>query len=182
VALGVGALVVISALALFNALVSARQRVRESWADVDVELARRRDLIPNLVATVKGYTKHEAEVLRRLTELRGEAEALRPGPATDRQASVEGALGGTLRTVMMRAEAYPDLKAADAFLALQGELAHTEDRIAAALRFYNGNVRDLNTRCESLPSAWIASLGGFRPARYFELRDRADAAVPGIDV
>jgi LemA protein len=182
IGVGCGVVALIALLAMFNGLVSARQRVKESWSDVDTELKRRHDLIPNLVATVKGYMKHEREVLERITELRGEAESARPGLASTAQATIEGTLGGLLGRVMMRAEAYPDLKASRNFLGLQGELANTEDRIAAALRFYNGNVRDLNVKCESFPSNVVASMFGFESAEFFKLEDRSAREVPDVSM
>jgi LemA protein len=182
IAIGAGVLVLISLLAMYNGLVAARQRVKESWSDVDTELKRRHDLIPNLVSTVKGYMQHERETLERVTQLRSEAENLRPGLASAAQATIEGTLGGMLRGIMIRAEAYPDLKASKNFLALQGELANTEDRIAAALRFFNGNVRDLNVKCESFPSVLVANLFGFEPAEFFKLEDRSQAELPNVDI
>jgi len=182
VAIGAGVVVLVALLAMYNGLVAARQRVKESWSDVDTELKRRHDLIPNLVSTVKGYMTHEREVLERVTELRGQAENLRPGLATAAQATLEGTLGGMMRGIMMRAEAYPDLKASKNFLALQGELANTEDRIAAALRFFNGNVRDLNVKCESFPSVLVAGMFGFESAEFFKLEDRSQAELPDVSL
>ncbi|MEN8150896.1 MAG: LemA family protein [Planctomycetota bacterium] len=182
IAIGAVVFVLIVVVAIYNGLVAARQRVKESWSDVDTELSRRHDLIPNLVSTVKGYMQHERETLERVTELRREADNLRPGLATMAQATIEGTLGGMMRGIMMRAEAYPDLKASKNFLALQGELANTEDRIAAALRFFNGNVRDLNVKCESFPSVIIANMFGFESAEFFELEDRSQAELPQVDI
>ena len=182
IAIGAAVLVLIVLLSIYNGLVAARQRVKESWSDVDTELKRRHDLIPNLVSTVKGYMKHEQGVLERVTQMRGEAENLRPGLASMAQATIEGTLGGMMRGIMMRAEAYPDLKASKNFLALQGELANTEDRIAAALRFFNGNVRDLNVKCESFPSMIIANMFSFESAEFFKLEDRSQAELPNVDI
>ena len=169
----IGVLVVLPAVyavLIYNLLVRARARVGESWSNVDVELQRRHDLIPNLCETVRGYATHERELLERVTELRGEAERLRAGPATREQLAVEGRLEEALGQLLVRVESYPDLAASEAFLGLQGELAHTEDRIASALRYYNGNVRDLNVRCEAVPSNVLAKLFGFEPAEYFKLQ------------
>jgi LemA protein len=182
VVIGVVVLVLIVLLAIYNGLVAARQRVKESWSDVDTELKRRHDLIPNLVSTVKGYMKHERELLERLTALREEAESARPGPATGGQLMLEGQIGAILGSLRFRMEAYPDLKASSNFLALQGELANTEDRIAGALRYYNGNVRDLNIKCESFPSNVIAGLFGFERAEYFKLEDETARAAPQIQM
>lgn len=176
IAIGVGLFLILFVIGMYNNLVRARQRVKESWSDVDTELARRHDLIPNLVATVKGYMTHEREVLTRLTELRGQAEGMRDGPLSRRQAGVEGEIGRLLGQVSMRVEAYPDLKASGNVLALQGELANTEDRIAAALRFYNGNVRDLNVRCEAFPSNLVAGMFGFKTAEFFKIEESARSA------
>ncbi len=181
-ALAVLVLLLIVFLAFYNGLVSARQRVHESWSDVDVELKRRHDLIPNLVAAVKGYMVHEREVLERLTRLRGEAEGLRPGLGSRSQAALESRITSLLGMIRMRMEAYPDLKASSNFLALQGELANTEDRIANALRYYNGNVRDLNVKCESFPGNVVAAMFGFRPAEFFKITEAGDRAVPEASV
>jgi LemA protein len=183
VLVGLGVLLLVVFLAIYNGLVAARQRVKESWSDVDTELRRRHDLIPNLVATVKGYMTHEREILERLASLREQAESLRPGPATGGQLEVEGQIGAILGGLRFRMEAYPDLKASSSFLALQGELANTEDRIAGALRFFNGNVRDLNVKCESFPGNVVARAFGFTPAEFFKLEDETKRAAPktGID-
>src|SRR5690242_2040002 len=154
-------------LAQYNALVSLRNYIRESWSDVDVELKRRYDLIPNLVATVKGYAAHERDVLERVTELRNRAAASTGNAAT--QAADESALMSGLRQLFVVAEHYPQLRADAQFLALQKELANTEDRIAAARRFFNANVRELNQLCTSFPTNLIAGAFGFQPQTYFEL-------------
>ena len=182
VIIGIVVLLLIVVLAIFNGLVAARQRVKESWSDVDTELKRRHDLIPNLVSTVKGYMKHERDLLERLTSLREDAETARPGPATGGQLRLEGQIGALLGSLKFRMEAYPDLKASSNFLALQGELANTEDRIAGALRYYNGNVRDLNVKCESFPGNMIAGLFGFETAEYFKLEDETARASPRIEM
>jgi len=171
-------LVAIVVISIYNGLVAARQHVRESWSGVDTELKRRHDLIPNLVATVKGYAAHERETLERIVQLRQNAEALRSDLPGKDLAAVEGQLAAALSRLVVRLEAYPTLKANESFLALQAELANTEDRIQGALRFYNGNVRELNVKCESFPSNLIASMFGFTTAAYFELRDSAERAVP----
>ncbi len=179
--LGVVGVLLIAFIATYNGLVQARQRVKESWSDVDTELKRRHDLIPNLVATVKGYATHEQQVLTRLAELREQAERLRPGPPTREQGATEGMLAQFLGVLRARVEAYPDLKASTNFLALQAELANTEDRIAGALRYYNGNVRDLNTKCESFPSNLVAGMFRFAPAEFFKI-EPPERAVPEVSV
>lgn len=151
----------------FNRLVSVRQHLKESWADVDVELKRRYDLIPNLVSTVKGYAAHERETLERVVELRDHAKANQGRP--DRQSGDEQALVSGLGRLMAVAEAYPDLKADANFRALQEELANTEDRIAAGRRFYNGNVREMNQLCTTVPSNLVATLFGFKSEGFFEV-------------
>ena len=165
---------------IYNALVAVRQRVRESWSNVDTELQRRHDLIPNLVSTVKGYMTHERELLEGITKLREQAEALRPGDATAEQAKIEGQLSSMLGQLKVRVEAYPELKASENFQSLQGELANTEDRVQAALRFYNGNVRELNVKCESFPSVLVAGMFGFKKAEYFEVEDEAVREAPEV--
>jgi LemA protein len=151
----------------YNALVRIRQHVRESWSDIDTELKRRYDLIPNLVETVKGYAAHENKVLTQVTEARNRAKASHGSVA--QQAADEKQLVAGLRGLLAVAENYPDLKANENFLALQKELVNTEDRIQAARRFFNGNVRDLNTRIEVFPSNLIASLFNFKPESFFEV-------------
>ena len=152
---------------IFNRLVQLRQHVRESWAGIDTELKRRYDLIPNLVETVKGYAAHERGVLTEVTEARARAVASTGGP--ERQAADEKPLVDGIRHLLAVIERYPDLKANEQFLRLQEELAATEDRIQRARRFYNANVRDLNTRVEVFPSNLVARLFGFARAEYFEV-------------
>jgi LemA protein len=167
IVLGAVALLVIALVLSFNRFISQRNLVRESWANVDTELKRRYDLIPNLVATVKGYAAHEASVLQAVTTARAAAAAT-SGPA-EAQAPAEQAFVSSLRQLWAVAENYPDLKASDQFLALQRELTTTEDRIQLARRFYNGNVRDLNRRVDSFPSNLMASVMGVTKAQYFEV-------------
>lgn len=173
---GILLLVLIWGIAHYNRFVRLRNHIRESWADIDVELKRRYELIPNLVETVKAYAKHEREVLERLTELRDRAIESR-GEA-ESQAVDESAMLMGLKSVFAVAEAYPDLKADRQFLSLQEELALTEDRIAASRRFYNANVRDMNQLCEMFPSSIIANQFGFQRASYFELSSEAERVVP----
>lgn len=154
-------------IATYNVLVRLRQHCRESWSGIDTELKRRYDLIPNLVATVQGYAKHEREVLERVIEARSRAAASHGSPA--QQAQDENMLVQSLRGLFALAENYPDLKASENFLHLQRELANTEDRIQAARRFYNANVRDLNTRTEVFPSNVVAGMFGFKKEEFFEV-------------
>jgi len=149
----------------FNALVALRNRIRDSWSDVDTELKRRYELIPNLVATVKGYATHEADVLEHVTELRTRCMANNGPPAV--QAVDESLLVEALRKLMVVVEGYPDLKADQHFLELQKELINTEDRIQAARRFFNGNVRDYRIKRESFPGNLVAGFFAFKNEEYF---------------
>jgi LemA protein len=174
------AVVVVIALSVIvsrNRFVRQAALVTESWGDIDVELSRRHDLIPNLVETVKGYATHERQVLELLVQAREQATAHRSDPPAARE-GYEETVTRALDSVLARAEAYPDLKASAGFLDLQRQLTLTEDRIAAARRFYNGNVRSFNTRVGTFPSNVIASLFGFEPKDFFELKD-ASPVTPG---
>jgi LemA protein len=151
----------------YNALVRIRQQVRESWSGIDTELKRRYDLIPNLVETVKGYAAHERQVLQDVTEARARAAQSLGTPET--QARDEKVLVASMNRLLAVAEKYPDLKASENYLGLQTELANTEDRIQAARRFFNANVRDLNTRIEVFPSNLIAQIFNFEKAGFFEV-------------
>lgn len=172
------ALVAVYLVANFNRLVGVRTHLRESWADVEVELKRRYELIPNLVATVQAYAAHERAVLEEVTRLRNRAEANHGAPAE--QAVDESALVAGLRRLFVVVEGYPQLKADAHFLDLQEQLALTEDRIAAARRFFNGNVRELNQLCEQFPTNLVAGAFGFERASYFELDSAAERAHPGV--
>ena len=163
----------------YNRFVQLRRHVQESWADIDVELKRRYELIPNLVATVKGYAVYERESIEQLVELRAKAMESR-GSAVS-QAVDESALMIGLKRVFAVVEGYPELKASTHYLALQRELANTEDRIAAARRFYNGNVRDMNVLLESFPAGVIGRKFDFEPATFFELAHEAERVVPRVD-
>lgn len=176
VVLGLGAAVVVS----YNRFVEQRQLVRDAWANVDTELQRRADLVPNLVATVRAYAAHERAVLDEVTEARSRAVADHVG--VDDRAADEQRLAGALRHLFAVVEGYPELRASSQFLALQQELAATEDRIQAARRFHNANVRDLNRRVESVPSNLVASAFGFHREAYFEVEPvLRDAGAPGVD-
>jgi LemA protein len=156
-------------IGMYNSLVKIRQQCRESWSVIDTELRRRYDLIPNLVETVKAYAKHESVVLRAVTEARSNAAASTGSPAS--QAAEENVLVRAMRQMYGVVERYPDLKANQNFLKLQEELANTEDRIQAARRFYNANVRDMNTKVEVFPSNILAGIFGFRREEFFEVED-----------
>ena len=165
---------IIVVVAMYNSLVTLRNMCKEAWSNIDTELKRRYDLIPNLVETVKGYAKHEREVLERVAELRARAVASTGSPES--QARDENELIRGLRQLFAVVENYPDLKASQQFLELQHELSITEDRIQAARRFYNGNVRDLNNRIQTFPSNIIANLFGFTTVEYFEIEEIARTA------
>ncbi len=164
----------------YNGLVRLRQHCRESWSDVDAELKRRYNLIPNLVATVKGYARHERETLERVIAARNHALHSAGSPAS--QARDENMLVGALRQLFALAEGYPELKASGHFLELQRELANTADRIQAARRFYNANVRDLNTRVQTFPSNLVASMLGFTEQEFFEVEDAGVRAAPVVEM
>ncbi len=174
IALGVVAVVAMIGIVSYNRFVGQRQLIADSWRDIDVELQRRHDLIPNLVATVKGYAAHEKAVLESIAAARAAAiQAVSATTAVRERAetAVTQRLGGLLAV----AEAYPELKASGNFRQLQHELGETEDRLAAARRFYNGNVRDYNTRVQAFPSSVIASMGHFELASFFEIADASIA-------
>lgn len=151
----------------YNALVALRNHIAEAWSNVDTELKRRYELIPNLVATVKGYAAHENSILARVTELRAQCAANNGSPA--RQSVDENQLVGALRQLFVTVENYPSLKADEGYRKLQDELVMTENRIQAARRFFNGNVRDYRNKQECFPSSLIASTFGFGPVEFFEV-------------
>jgi LemA protein len=169
-------LVVIS----YNRFVRQRNLVEESWKQVDVELRRRYDLIPNLVEVVKSYAAHERNTLEEVVAARNAAAA--PSPSRAAQGEDETALTRSLRGLLAVAEAYPDLKADAQFRQLQTQLAETEDRIAAGRRFYNANVRAYNTRVETIPSSIVASTFNFEKSEYFEVEEAAARGPVGIDL
>lgn len=163
----------------FNGLIRLRNQCRESWAGIDTELKRRYDLIPRLVEVVKGYAQHERDVLERVVAARSAAVASTGSPAS--QAQDETQLVAALRNFFGVVERYPDLKANRNFRALQEELVNTEDRIAAARRFYNANVRDFNTRTQVFPANLLAGAFGFVAAEFFEVDDRTVRAAPAVE-
>ena len=181
---GIVVLLLISMVVMYNRFVTQRNLVRESWRQIDVELQRRYDLIPNLIETVKGYAAHERGVLEAVTQARANAQRVHAaggGPTPAQQAVAEGALSGALSRLLATAEAYPQLKANQNFMMLQQQLVETEDRIAAGRRFYNGNVRALNTRVQSFPSNLIAGAFNFHAEEYFEVNDPTVRATPRVD-
>jgi LemA protein len=173
----IGGLILIG---MYNSLVSGRNHVKESWAGIDTELKRRYDLIPNLVETVKGYAAHERETFERVVEARNRAVASTGSPAS--QAADENVLVGALRQMFAVAENYPQLKASENFLALQHQLTETEDRIQAARRFYNANVRDYNNRCQMFPTDLLAGMFHFEAAEFFEIESAIQREAPQVDL
>lgn len=169
---------VLWAVAAYNGLVRLRNLVQEAWRQIDVELQRRHDLIPNLVQTVKGYASHEASTLEDVTQARTIAAA--PGSSPAQQAQQENVLTQALGRLFAVAEAYPDLKANTNFLELQRELTNTEDRVAAGRRFYNANVRSMNTKVETFPTTIIAGMFNFQREEYFETEDPAARQAPNV--
>ena len=166
---------------MYNRFVRQRTLIDNSWAGVDVELTRRHDLVPNLVETVKGYAAHERTLLESLVAAR-EAAAAREKQAPADRSATEEQMGRALAAVMARVEAYPDLKADTGFLDLQHQLVETEDRIAAARRFYNLNVGAFNTRVGTFPSNLVAGWFGFTKHPFFELSDQAARTVPQVSL
>ena len=184
VLLGIVVVIAIGLAVSYNRFVRQRNLVRESWQQVDVELQRRHDLIPNLVDTVKAYAVHERQVFDAVTQARAAAEQVRAQAGDDRarRADAENALSRAVTAVVAVAENYPQLKASQNYLALQEELVDTEDRIAAGRRFYNGNVRALNTRVEAFPSNLVANAFHFTTAEYFELEDPGARQAVRVDL
>lgn len=178
VLLGVLILVGIWLAVMFNLLVRQRNLVREAWSGVEVQLKRRHDLVPNLVDLVRGYSVHEREVLEQVTRAR--ARSIRAEEVHEAAAS-EGALSERLEALVAVAEAYPELKADRSFLDLHHQLVEVEDQIQYARRYYNGTVRDYNTRVESFPGNLAAGLFGFRPAGFFELTAPAEHQAPSVE-
>jgi LemA protein len=178
IVLGVFALIALWAVAIFNKLVKNRNLVLEGWSGIDVQLKRRYDLIPNLVETVKGYAGHEREVLARVVELRNSAASAQT--ATEK-APIENMLTQTLRQLFALAEAYPDLKANQNFLDLQGQLSEIEEQIQFSRRYYNGTARDMNILVQSFPSNIIANSFGFKMADYFEIELATERETPKVE-
>ncbi len=179
IVLGVLVVIILWAIGAFNHLVRMTQRAKEAWADIDVQLKRRYDLIPNLVETVKGYATHEKTAFENVTQAR--AAAMGATSLADK-GQAENALSSTLKSLFAVAEAYPELKANQNFLALQGELSDTENKIQAARRFYNTNVRDLNTSLAVFPNNMIAGTFNFSKMEFFELGEGDSAEREPVKV
>ena len=171
--LAVVAVIVVWVITLYNSFVRLVNRANEAWSDIDVQLKRRYDLIPNLVSTVKGYAKHEEGTFSKVTEARSNAMQAEQSGNPAEAAKAENALSGALKSLFAVAESYPDLKANENFLELQKELSDTENKIQASRRFYNTNVRDLNIKVESFPSNLIASVFNFAKREFFDLEEEA---------
>lgn len=176
IVLGLIVIVLLWVMFAFNSLVTLRTRAKEAWADIEVQLKRRYDLIPNLVSTVKGYATHESTAFENVTKARAMAISASNAGTPAGQAAAEGQLTGALKSLFAISEAYPDLKANQNFLELQRQLQDTEDKIQASRRFYNGTVRDLNISIQSFPSNMIASSFGFAQMDLFELAPADQAA------
>lgn len=175
--LGIVAVVLLFFWATYNGLVKLKVRVEEAWSDITVQMKRRADLIPNLIETVKGYAAHEKGVFEEVTAARTSVmNATNQGPAA--AAKAENQFEGALKSLFAVAENYPDLKANQNFLQLQNELVDTEDKIQASRRFYNGGVRDLNTKIQQFPANLVASMFGFKNKEFFEVEDQAAIDKP----
>lgn len=175
--LGVVLLLGIFVWATYNGLVQLKVRVEEAWSDITVQLKRRADLIPNLIESVKGYAKHEKEVFTAVTDARANVvAATQKGPAET--AKAENQFEQALKSLFAVSEAYPQLRASENFQQLQAELVDTEDKIQASRRFYNGGVRDLNTKIQQFPANIVAALFGFKSKEFFEVEDMASIEKP----
>lgn len=171
IVLGIAAVIILAIIAMYNGLIKLKNRVDEAWSDIDVQLKRRYDLIPNLVETVKGYAAHEKETLEKVVQARNAAMQAQSGGDAKKQAEAENALSSTLKSIFALSESYPDLKANQNFLELQRELTDTEDKIQASRRFYNGNVRDFNTKLQVFPTNIMAGTLGFKAREFFEIAE-----------
>lgn len=180
IVLGIVVVVALLVIGMYNRLITLRQRVKEAWADIDVQLKRRYDLIPNLVETVKGYAAHESKTFQAVTEARANAVAAGATGSPEQRAAAENQLSATLRSLFAVAEAYPQLQAVQEFKDLSENLTATEDKIAFARRFYNGNVRDYNTALQTFPTNLLASAFGFHSEAFFELADAAAREAPKV--
>ncbi|MDD5098272.1 MAG: LemA family protein [Candidatus Pacebacteria bacterium] len=163
--IGIVVVVALYLIVTYNGLVTLRNRVREAWSDIDVQLKRRYDLIPNLVETVKGYAAHEKDTFEKVIQARNMAMSAK---GAKEKGEAENVLSGTLKSIFALSENYPELKASVNFLELQRELTDTEDKVQAARRFYNGNVLDFNTRIETFPTNILSGMFGFKASEFFE--------------
>ncbi len=175
--LAILAVVLVWIIFVYNGLVKFKNRAQEAWADIDVQLKRRYNLIPNLVEAVKGYATHEKGIFTKIAEARARAMGAK---GTKERGQAENALSQTLKSLFAVSESYPDLKASTNFLELQRELRDTEDKVQAARRFYNGNVRDLNIKLESFPANLIVNILGFKRMDLFELIEPEKREAPKV--
>lgn len=167
--------IVIAAIGIYNSLIKSKNRVDEAWSDIEVQLKRRYDLIPNLVETVKGYAKQESTVLENVVKAR--SAAMNAG-SMEEKLKDENALSGTLKSLFALSESYPDLKSNQNFMQLQGDLTDTEDKIQASRRFYNGTVRDYNTKIQTVPTNIFAGALGFKVREYFDIDEKGPEGQP----
>lgn len=168
---GIIVILVLIIIAIYNGLIRLKNRVDEAWSDIDVQLKRRHDLIPNLVETVKGYAAHEKETLERVIQARNKAMSIQ-GADSKAKAEAENMLSSTLKSLFALSESYPDLKANQNFLELQRELSDTENKIQASRRFYNTNVRDFNTKLQVFPTNIFGQMLGFKSREYFQAEEK----------
>ncbi len=181
IALGVIALLIVVFIAIYNGLVGLRNQVKNAWAQIDVQLKRRYDLIPNLVETVKGYMKHERETLEAVTQARNLAQAgAAAATGAAERGKLEGALSSALSRLLAVAEAYPDLKANQNFMSLQEELTSTENKISFARQFYNDAVLRYNNQTQMFPSNLVANMAGFKAEQFFEVTVAEERAAPKV--
>lgn len=169
--IAIAIVIILWLIGVFNALVRLKNRVKEAWSDIDVQLKRRHDLIPNLINSVKGYMKHEKTLLENITKARSQAMSAQESGNTAELASAESMLGGMLGKLQIAVEAYPDLKANQNVMQLMDELSDTENKIQASRRFYNGQVRDFNTKIETFPNNMVAGMLNFKAFEFFEIED-----------
>lgn len=176
IVLGIVVVIILWFIAVFNGIISLRNRTKEAWSDIDVQLKRRHDLIPNLVETVKGYAKHEKELFEKVTQARADAINAKGAKEANK---AENVLTGALKSVFAVAENYPQLRASENFQKLQDELTDTEDKIEASRRFYNGNVRDFNTKIETFPNSMVAGMTGSKAFELFGMAE-GEKATPEV--
>lgn len=177
IVIGIIIVIVFAVFGLFNSFITLRNRTKEAWADIDVQLKRRHDLIPNLVETVKGYAKQEKEVFEKVTEARANALSAKGAKA---QGEAENMLTDALKSVFAVAENYPTLRSSENFQKLQDELTDTENKVEASRRFYNGNVRDYNTALEKFPNSIIANMFSFKQMDLFEINEKSEKENPKV--
>ncbi len=184
IVLGIIVLLILAFIGIYNSLVTSRNRVDEAWSDIEVQLKRRYDLIPNLVNTVKGYAAHEQGTLDKVTQARAKATSITMDPSkldAEQMAkfqAAQGELTQALGKLFALSEAYPDLKANQNFLSLQHDLTDTEDKIQASRRFYNGNVRDFNTKLQTFPTNMIANMFSFTTRAFFDIDEKGVEGQP----